>query len=58
MGGVVLAVPAATAAAWGGAGTEVEVRLSEMLSNTDPHACLWPGPPFDGPGSLGAFKRP
>jgi alpha-L-rhamnosidase len=47
MGGVVLDVPGATVAGWGGQGTEVEVRLSEMLSTTDPHAVLWPGPPFD-----------
>lgn len=51
---VSLTLPAKTVAGWGGVGAEVEVRLSEQLSDDGggPHSILWPGAPdpFD-PGN-------
>ena len=43
MGGLTLTVPASTVAAWGGAGTVVEIILSEQLSRFNKHAILYPG---------------
>ena len=51
---VSLILPAETIAGWGGTGVEVEVRLSEQLSDDGggPHSILWPAAPdpFD-PGN-------
>ncbi len=48
--GLELTVPPGTAAAWGGAGTRLQIRLAEQLSRFSDHEVLYPGWPFD-PGN-------
>ena len=54
--GIEFTVPAATAEAWGGAGTVVALRLAEQLGHFDKHSVLFPGLPFD-PGNWNKIPK-